>query len=294
MMIINSYRYAGGAAPVGFPLDGITPYEHEIAAVRLRTSYTGFAYILRRSSDNATTSVSFDSNGKVTTNSSVSAGGNLGTWMGADSLFVDTWYEQSGNANHKTQSVAANQLQLADTGVLFSEPRVPSGTGAYVEGTTNIIQTNIAHTVYLVAATNCISGGFTRANIYGTRVTFGSRGAFGVKLADGIGTDWYLAALQGNTARKIRGTTVLSGGTFYKHYHLYDGSVYEVRLNGSIESEVVDTSTIDTPPTASDYIGARYNYGEDGQKIRLVISDQADRSSDRSATDIAINGISWT
>lgn len=279
----------------GYPLDGITAFSRELATVRLRTAYTGSAFILRRSSDNATTTVEFDSNGKVSGTSSVSAGGNLATWIGSNDGFIDTWYDQSGNARNMVQANAANQLQLISAGTILDHAATVANSASNVGATTNIISTASAHCVYLVAATACSSGGDLRAGMFGVHDgTVANRGSFGVKLAGGTGSDWYLAARQNNTTRQVRGGTILSAGTYYTHYHNYTGSAFEMRLNNVVESETTDTTAPVSPAsTTTAYFGSLYSYEEDGQKLRLLLEVQSDRSSDRATVHTAISGISW-
>lgn len=93
---------------------------------KLSSTYTGYACKVRRSSDNATTDVAFDYTTVVSGNSIVSAGGNLTTWMGSDNVFVETWYDQSGNSNNATMSTAANQPQLANAGVIYTQNNRPT------------------------------------------------------------------------------------------------------------------------------------------------------------------------
>jgi hypothetical protein len=76
---------------------------------KIRTAYSGLAITLRRSSDNAQTNVSFDYFGGISASSSVSAGGNLVTWAGSDTLFAVTWYDQSGLSYDLTQATAGSQ-----------------------------------------------------------------------------------------------------------------------------------------------------------------------------------------
>jgi hypothetical protein len=47
--------------------------------------------------------------------------GSLASWVGAgNNGFVGTWYDQSGNARHATQSILANQPQLVSSGVVIA------------------------------------------------------------------------------------------------------------------------------------------------------------------------------
>lgn len=76
----------------------------------LNTAYTGAALRVRRSNDNAEQDIGF-------------ANGNLDeaaltSFVGANSAFVTTWYDQSGNARNATQTTAANQPRIVLNGAI--------------------------------------------------------------------------------------------------------------------------------------------------------------------------------
>lgn len=76
----------------------------------LDTAYSGAALRVRRSNDNAEQDIGF-------------SGGNLDeaaltAFVGTNSAFVTTWYDQSGNARHATQTTAANQPRIVNAGVV--------------------------------------------------------------------------------------------------------------------------------------------------------------------------------
>jgi hypothetical protein len=78
---------------------------------KLRTAYTGSAIRVRRSNDNTEQDIGFTSAGDLDTAS-------LKTFVGANSGFVTTWYDQSGNARNATQTTAANQPRVVNAGVI--------------------------------------------------------------------------------------------------------------------------------------------------------------------------------
>ena len=77
---------------------------------KLRTAYSGAALRVRRSSDNAESDIGFVSNQLDTA--------SLLSFVGAGNGFVTTWYDQSGNGNNATQTVAANQPRIVNAGTL--------------------------------------------------------------------------------------------------------------------------------------------------------------------------------
>ena len=116
------------AATIGSRLDTflLDTYTGAAAAYSLRklsNSYTGSAIRVRRQSDNAEQDVKFDSNNELDTAA-------LATFCAGTNGFVTTWYDQSGNGNDATQTIAiANQPKIYDsvTGVeLNPDNSVPS------------------------------------------------------------------------------------------------------------------------------------------------------------------------
>jgi hypothetical protein len=94
-------QYAGAAA--AYSLRSLTLY------------YTGPVVRVRRSSDNTESDF---------TATQVSDG-TLTTFCGAGNGFVQTWYDQSGNGRHATQTTAGNQPQIVSSGSLLTDNSKP-------------------------------------------------------------------------------------------------------------------------------------------------------------------------
>lgn len=77
---------------------------------KLRTSYTGAAIRVRRSSDNAEIDVGFSNDVLDTT--------TLLAFCGASNGFVRVWYDQSGNPNNVSQTITTQQPLIVSAGVL--------------------------------------------------------------------------------------------------------------------------------------------------------------------------------
>jgi hypothetical protein len=84
---------------------------------RVSSSYSGFAIEVR--SGSVSQSIGFDAFGNLNT-------GSLLTFAGSGDAFVKTWYDQSGNNRHATQSVDANQPQIVSSGVIVTENGKPA------------------------------------------------------------------------------------------------------------------------------------------------------------------------
>jgi hypothetical protein len=76
---------------------------------KLKGTYAGSAIKVRRSSDNTTQDIGFDGSGNLDTAA-------LATFVGANSGFIDTWYDQSGNGLDLSQATTANQPRIRNAG----------------------------------------------------------------------------------------------------------------------------------------------------------------------------------
>ena len=77
---------------------------------KLRTAYTGSAIRVRRSNNNAEQDIGFVGVDLDTV--------SLKNFVGANSGFVTTWYDQSGNARNATQTAANNQPRIINAGTV--------------------------------------------------------------------------------------------------------------------------------------------------------------------------------
>ena len=75
---------------------------------KVRSAYAGSAVRVRRSSDNAESDIGFDANGNFNTSA-------LTSFVGANNGRVVTWYDQSGNARHFTNSSTTTQPVIYDS-----------------------------------------------------------------------------------------------------------------------------------------------------------------------------------
>jgi len=102
---------------------------------RLICTYAGSAIKVRRSSDNATQDIGFNVSGDLDTIA-------LKTFVGANSAFVTTWYDQSGNGRNALQATAGSQPRIVNAGVIDRQNSMPaiyfpgSGYGLFTTGFT--------------------------------------------------------------------------------------------------------------------------------------------------------------
>lgn len=86
---------------------------------KLRSTYTGYAMRVRRSSDDTTLDVGFNTDGTLNTASMLS-------FVGAGNGFVTIWYDQSGNARNLEQVTSVIQPRIISGGVLETLNGKPS------------------------------------------------------------------------------------------------------------------------------------------------------------------------
>ena len=130
-MIINPYFF--GSTPL--LIDTYPGASVAYSLRKLRTAYSGNAIRVRRSSDNAEQDFGFVSNVLDTA--------SLLTFCGAGNGFVTTWYDQSGNANNATQSVAFNQPQIVSSGAMITT----NGKNSILFNSTKLLLLNSSVTV---------------------------------------------------------------------------------------------------------------------------------------------------
>lgn len=78
---------------------------------KVRGAYTGNAIQIRRSSDNATLNIGFDGSGNLDTSEIIS-------FVGSNSAYVTTLYDQSSNGFNLTQATAGNQPRIVNAGTV--------------------------------------------------------------------------------------------------------------------------------------------------------------------------------
>jgi hypothetical protein len=80
---------------------------------KLKSSYTGSAIRVRRSSDNTEQNIGFDTDGGLDTSALLS-------FVGSGNGFVTTWYDQSGNGKNALQTTASNQPFIVSAGSIYT------------------------------------------------------------------------------------------------------------------------------------------------------------------------------
>lgn len=97
-------------APFDFLLDRYTGATAAFSMYKLSSTYSGNCLRVRRDSDNTEQNIGFVNNFLDTA--------SLQTFVGSNSGYIVTWYDQSGNTNDATQVTAVNQPRIINVGTL--------------------------------------------------------------------------------------------------------------------------------------------------------------------------------
>lgn len=245
---------------------------------KLRSGYTGAAIQVRRSSDNAVQNIGFDSNGGLDTTA-------LTTFVGTGNTgFVTTWYDQSGNNNHATQSTTANQPVIFSAGAIISENTKPS------------IYFNNGNTVCLNLTSTINTNPFTilwvskkdNTGIQGSIVLSGSRGGFQY-IGDDVDNQGLPNAFAGNSTGIIRtslSNTSNSGNEILQHLSYLNrrNSIEAVgQYNNSNNSYNTNISSTNIIIDSIANYGVAYNYVGKIQEIIIYSSDKSQNRGDISS-----------
>ena len=88
---------------------------------KLRAGYTGAAIRVRRTPDNTEQDIGFDSNGDLDTAA-------LTSFVGSGNAHIQTWYDQSTNANHAVQNTSGAQPHIVYNGTIKTHGGKPAVT----------------------------------------------------------------------------------------------------------------------------------------------------------------------
>lgn len=143
---------------------------------KLRNAYGGSAINVRRSSDNTVLDIGFDASGNLNTSA-------LTAFVGSNSAFIATWYDQSGSVGlDMTQATTALQPRIVNAGTIDLRNSLPSMNVASTQGFAGSLTGSPASNTRTVSAvishdngangdivTASATGGFEfRANAAGT------------------------------------------------------------------------------------------------------------------------------
>lgn len=120
----RQFTYYGSFASAAYFTDlfGVPLGAYSLRKLSPNTTYSGAAIRVRRSSDNTEQDINFVSSAP---DASIDTSALL-SFVGAGNGFVTTWYNQNGSGNHFTQTTAASQPSIVNSGTLIQLNSKPS------------------------------------------------------------------------------------------------------------------------------------------------------------------------
>lgn len=168
---------------------------------KIVNNYSGPLIRVRRSSDNAEQDIGFTVGGDLDTAS-------LTTFVGAGNGFVRTWYDQSGNARHATQTTTTAQPQIVTSGsveLTNGKPTLRFNGSFWLSLTRPVTNDWSLVASFTATHTHASDGWWNLPGIFGGEVSGGNDGTIG-----GVGSGmWFTGVntseLRGNYINVIDG-----------------------------------------------------------------------------------------
>jgi hypothetical protein len=245
-------------------LHGLTAdLTYAYAPAWLNTSYTGNCIRVRRASDNTEQNIGFDGQDLDTA--------ALTTFCTGTNCFLRTVYDQSGNGYDVVQTTTANQPKIYD-----------SSTGVLLSGGLAAFDFNSANSQRLAATSNVSAG---TPHFFGIHEL--SAGAYaGAINADNTYIYDFTTRLELRQNSSQFTTTTTAARTRKMWNWLNDGSNSKAAVNNDAYTTATQTkATLLSPRLGTN--GTQNLFGT--LKIQAFIGYTADKSSDRTAIETALN-----
>jgi hypothetical protein len=254
----GSYWQGNGTAL----LDSFSGASAAYSLRNLSSAYTGPLIRVRRSSDN----VERDIYGTFRGDLDLAA---LTSFVGANSGFVTTWYDQSGLGRHATQATAASQPRIVNAGAVETKNGKPS-----VFFTANNLVTTAAFTGTAGTLIN-LSATITDPPTSGYGVPFGRIGNSDPLTSHQPFQDGAIYENFASNSRKSVGNPTNNTTNIYLYDVVSDSGLYSVRINNSsFYSTTTNTVLYNTNPPL---IGTSGSYSFNGyiSEIMVYTSNQS-------------------
>ena len=238
---------------------------------KLRAAYTGSAIRVRRTSDNTESNIGFTATGNLNTTA-------LTSFCGAGNGFVTTWYDQSGNGNNATQTTAASQPQIVNSGSILLQNGKPRIQPFQTPGMDTGIKANATLTFFGVSNVVNSPGPYRILSSYA-----GSGSLNNEFLVDVYSGTLRLFGLSQNISKSITTLYNLSVA------QLISGTSISIANNGSTFSTTAASST--SASTNNLFIGedAGGSSSEVIQGLQEIIIYNSDQTSNRTGIETNIN-----
>jgi hypothetical protein len=282
--LINPYSLAKD-----WLLDTYTGAAGAYAVRRLSGSYTGACLRVRRNNDDTEQDIGFDAGGNLDE-------AQLTAFVGANSGFVTTWYDQSGNGRNATQTTSLNQPRIVNSGTV---DKVNNKVSLTFDGSNDhLIADSLASTVtgedkplsvFSVASKNATgSTGQILAFAQGATITpmihplrYESAGTFGYFIRDNASFITNVTSTATYSANTQTLLSLTSSGLNAKQYKNGSGNGINTTFNrGTLSLDRAAIGALRRPTTLDFFAG----------KIQEIVFYASDQDTNRSAIDTAING----
>lgn len=288
-------------------LDTYTGASAAYSLRRLTIDYTGPAIQVTRTSDSATQDINFKTGyagrfGDLDTDA-------LEAFAGSNTCVINKWYDQSGNADHMTQTTQANMPTIVSSGTLLKQGGKPA---ARFDGTNDAMTATNNNPFSFTGGMSIISAMYKDSGAYNTYETILSAGATGVASSNNrdmkffgfpnagsvspkpaIGTDiWSPSGVQVDAS--VSTDTRMLIGWYISNWSTHRSSgLSNIRLNGSDQT----TKTYGTNnPDAHNTNAMKMGVGDEiltpsflAGDIQEILVWNTDKNSDRVGIETDVN-----
>jgi hypothetical protein len=241
----------------------------------LYSGYTGPVMNIRNGTSNATQDFYSDAVGNLGT-AFLGKGTSLATWIGTDNAYVTTWYDQTGNGNHGTQTTTTlqpvyNQTnKYVDFGTSTTGGRVnayfnlPSGTVPYNNSSYTVVTKH--GTLNTVGSSSGFSIGILGAGIGESNL---QNNSFGISNGNRNYTNWWY-----NNDAGSAGVYVPNNVVTFTYLSNSTGSTRAIFLNGTTSAVTItgDTRTQNISPPSPHYLGTNQIVGTGPTRVTSALN----------------------
>ncbi len=220
------------------PVDSVAGASAAFGLRKLKAAYAGSAIRVRRSSDNTEKDIGFDTLANLDVPT-------LMNFVGTDSAYVKTWYDQSGNGYDASQTTAANQPRIVNAGVLDTQAGRPA---LYFNGTATYMTTGTTMSITGTGATALAVVNMDSATPAYGRVMSGKANGDANDDASTTSACFFCrnngsGVISGFRQNASQGSITVSGvyGQVAQMTALYDGTNNTLRLNGVAGTSVASS-----------------------------------------------------
>ena len=270
-------------------LFGVPKIAYSLRKLSPDSVYSGAAIRVRRSSDNAEQDINFVSSAA---NSGIDTAALL-SFVGSGDGFIATWYDQSGNGFHISNTSGAAQPKIVDSGVVILKSSLPTtdfdgSNDELLNSSTSIFTgSETFYSTFMVAATKVNNNDGILFNI--GKGTNGYAAGFG-----GVGTSHAIGTRLRSGASLVGRSEALSNNNLFIHSGLANvtGAANSGFLNGASMTGVLQARSSGAPDKGDVVLGninvLASSFFLNGNISELVLYP-SDKSADRTAIETNIN-----